>query len=96
MAGAYCAGAYKADLSPFFTVITLSYTVFFAFYVAMLVDFLFGLIDELEVKQLALADMQTAYLRNAEIKETTDRLNGTYYSKVYLAAVRDIEDALNK
>lgn len=49
-----------------------------------------------EKEHLQLVGMQQAYMRNAAIAEHPDALNGTYHNKIYRAAVRDIENIINK
>lgn len=85
------------DLGP----IVISWLVYLGMVIATIklatkVDLVQSVLTDYEQEQLQLVAMQDAYMRSAEIAESRDNLHGTYHSKVYSAAVRDIENIINK
>lgn len=89
----------QADLTRDFYIfawIVLEALIVLTFYVATRANQLITHLGDLEKEHLQLVGMQQAYMRNAAIAEHPDALNGTYHNKIYKAAVRDIENIINK
>lgn len=64
--------------------------------IATRIDYFASFIDRLEQEYLQLADLQNGYMRNAEIVESRDNLQGSYHNKIYRSVVRDIDHVINK
>lgn len=89
----------QADLTQgvyIFTWVALEMLIALVLYAAIRTNQLITHLGDLEKEHLQLVGMQQAYMRNAAIAEHPDALNGTYHNKIYKAAVRDIENIINK
>lgn len=64
--------------------------VYLVLYFAVLVSKMENAFNIIKQKFKELQQLQSAFKRNAEIAEKTDRLNGTYHNKIYRSVVSEI------